>query len=144
MTRRLVCILAFCLAAVVSASSQEGPVSKPWWNSKIFQELNLSPQQRQQIRRIIRSYHNRLLDARTEADKAQADLEDLLDQPHINMVQAQAIIDRLADARANATRVFTEMSVQLRAVLTLQQWNELSARWEQEHRNRPNPTPQGR
>ena len=45
------------------------------------------------------------------------------------MAQAQPTIDRLANARAESTRVFTAMSLQLRAVLTLDQWRELVKRW---------------
>lgn len=137
---RKLCVLFLCIAGVVCAQAQDQPGTKPWWNSPLAKQLNLTPQQQQRIHSIIRSYRDRLFDARNEARKAEADLGDLLNAPSINPAQAQRVIDRLADARANSTRVFTEMSVQLRSVLTLDQWQQLVRRWprlEQHRRNIP-------
>jgi Spy/CpxP family protein refolding chaperone len=126
----------------VCAQAQNGPGTKPWWNSQLAQQLNLTPRQQQRIHRIIRSYRDRLFDARNEARKAEADLGDLLNQPSINPAQAQRVTDRLADARANSTRVFTEMSLRLRSVLTLDQWHDLVRRWpELQQRRRIAPPP---
>jgi hypothetical protein len=63
--------------------------------------------------------------------KAEGDLDDLLNDPEVNMDQARPVIERLAAARANSTRVFLEMSVQLRSVLTLDQWRILVRRWDE-------------
>jgi Spy/CpxP family protein refolding chaperone len=141
MIAKLLRMAALGIAGAVCLSAQaagQGPVSKPWWNSEIAQELNLTPQQQQRIHQIIRSYRDRLFDARNEAHKAEADLADLLNEPSINWAEAQRVTDRLAEARATSTRVFTEMSIQLRSVLTIQQWRELSKRWPEIQRRRNN------
>jgi aryl carrier-like protein len=50
---------------------------------------------------------------------------------------ADSVIKRVADARAVSARVFLEMSVQLRRVLTLDQWRQLIKRWDEVQRRRP-------
>ena len=100
-----------------------------WWNSEVKQDLHLSEAQEKQIRGIVSSYRSRLIDARANVQKAEGDLTDLLNGDRYTMAQAQPTIDRLANARAESTRVFTAMSLELRAVLTLDQWRELVKRW---------------
>ncbi|HZQ54567.1 MAG TPA: periplasmic heavy metal sensor [Bryobacteraceae bacterium] len=112
----------------------------PWWNSPVVQDLHLTEAQSQKIHQIVRSYRNRLFDARNASQKAQADLEDLLNDQNITLEQARPVIDRVAAARENATRVFLEMSVQLRGVLTMDQWRILVRRWDEVQRKRPADT----
>lgn len=112
----------------------------PWWNSPVVQDLHLTAEQSQKIRQIVRSYRDRLFDARNASQKAQADLEDLLNDPNFSQEQARPVIDRVASTRANATRVFLEMSVQLRAVLNMDQWRILVRRWDEVQRKRPADT----
>jgi hypothetical protein len=40
------------------------------------------------------------------------------------------------EARANTTRVFTSMSVEIRAVLTAEQWRALVKRWDEVKRTK--------
>src|SRR5436305_12663793 len=67
-------------------------------------------------------------------------LEDMLNDSAVRPESAKPVIDRLANARANASRIFLEMSVQLRGVLTLDQWRELVKRWDQVRRRKPADT----
>lgn len=112
----------------------------PWWNSPVVRDLHLTEAQSQKMHQIVRSYRNRLFDARNASQKAQADLEDLLNDQNITLEQARPVIDRVASARENATRVFLEMSVQLRSVLTMDQWRTLVRRWDEVKRKRPAAT----
>jgi Spy/CpxP family protein refolding chaperone len=109
----------------------------PWWNSPLRQDLGLTPAQEEQIRHIVHSYRDRLLDARNNVAKAQGDLEDLLNDQDVSLEQAKPVIERLANARANSTRVFLEMSVQLRHVLTFDQWRALVRRWDEQRKRKP-------
>jgi Spy/CpxP family protein refolding chaperone len=132
-------ILLLCLMGLVAAYGQNR-ANFPWWNSPVVGDLGLNPAQTQKIREIVRSYRSRLLDSRNAVQKAEGDLEDLLNDPEVNVDQARPVIQRLAAARANSTRVFLEMSVQLRSVLTLDQWRILVRRWDEVQRKKPNDT----
>jgi Spy/CpxP family protein refolding chaperone len=114
----------------------------PWWNSPIVDDaqLGLTAAQKQRIRQVVRSYRPKLLDARNNAAKAEGELEDLLNDPEVNPQAAQSAIEKTADARANASRVFLEMSFQLRTVLTLDQWRQLVRRWHEVQRKKPSDT----
>ncbi len=128
MTSNRLRIFLLLITGAVSAAAQNH-TSTPWWTSPVVGDLGLTPQQTARIRGIVRSYRNRLFDARNNAQKAEADLEDLMNDPNVDVRAARPVIQRLAEARANVTRVFTEMSVDLRGVLTLDQWRELVKRW---------------
>ncbi|MGA8025676.1 MAG: periplasmic heavy metal sensor [Bryobacteraceae bacterium] len=132
-------LLVLCLAAASCASAQNR-ANFPWWNSPVVADLGLSPAQSQRIRQIVRSYRARLLDARNNVQKAEGDLEDLLNDPAVNVEAAKPVIERLAVARANSSRVFLEMSVQLRSVLTFDQWRQLVRRWDEVQRKKPSDT----
>jgi Spy/CpxP family protein refolding chaperone len=110
----------------------------PWWTSPVVNDLGLTEDQKQKIRHVVRSYRERLFDARNNGAKAEAELRDILNEPTVDTQAARPAIDRLAQARAETTRVFTQMSVELRGVLTLTQWRELVKRWAEVQKTRRN------
>ncbi len=130
----LSCLLLLALATIVRAQNR---ANFPWWNSPIAQDLGLTVPQKQKIHQIVRSYRDRLFDARNVHQKAQAELDDLLNDPEINFETMKPAVDRVANAQANASRVFLEMSVQIRSVLTLDQWRALVRRWDEMQKKRP-------
>ena len=127
------------LLTVFSAAAQNR-ANFPWWNSPVAKDLGLNPAQSQKIHQIVRSYRDRLLDARNNVRKAEGALEDLINEPQVDPDAAKPIIERVSAARANSTRVFLEMSVQMRAVLTLDQWRLLVRHWDQVQRKRATET----
>ncbi|HEX4170726.1 MAG TPA: periplasmic heavy metal sensor [Bryobacteraceae bacterium] len=129
--------LLLCVASVCRAQER---VNFPWWNSPVTQEIGLSGDQSQKIRQIVHSYRNRLLDARNDVLKARGDLEDILNGPTLQPSDAKPAIDRLTAANAASNRVLLEMSVQLRSVLTLDQWRQLVRRWDDVKKKRPSDT----
>ena len=136
--QRFLCALLLCLAFAASAAPQDR-ASFPWWNSPVTADI-ISPAQAQKIRQIVRSHRDRLFDARNTQHKAEAELEDLLNDPEVNPQAAGPVIERIATARSNASRVFLDMSVQVRSVLTLDQWRTLVRRWEEVQRKKPSDT----
>ena len=139
MMRRELCTLLLVVATAASTFAQNR-TNFQWWNNPIRKDLGLSPAQDDKIRQIVRSYRNRLLDARNEVQKAEGDLEDLFNDADVNPTAAEPVIERVATARANVNRVLLEMSVQLRSVLTPDQWRELVRRWDEEQRKKRSDT----
>ena len=128
--------LVFACLMAASCAYAQNRANFPWWNSPVAANIGLSDGQNQRIRQIVRSYRSRLFDARNNVQKAEGDLEDLLNDPNVNVQAARPVIERLAAARAESSRVFLEMSVQLRSVLTLDQWRELVKRWDEMKRKK--------
>jgi Spy/CpxP family protein refolding chaperone len=139
MRLRSVRLLLLGFLAVVCLTAQNR-ASFPWWNSPVVGDLGLNAAQSQKIRQIVRSYRDRLLDARNNVSKADGALEDLMNEPEVDPESAKPVIDRLSTARATSTRVLLEMSVELRSVLTLDQWRQLVRRWDEVQRKRPRDT----
>lgn len=120
------------LALLIGASrlTAAPPTSFTWWNNPVLvKELNLTPEQTEKIRAIVRSYRDRLFDARNSVQKAEAQLEDMMNDQTVDPAAAKPIIDRIVNGRANALRLVTEMSVQLRTVITADQWRQLVRQW---------------
>ena len=136
---KIIRIALLGLLTVFSAAAQNR-ASFPWWNSPVVKDLGLTPAQSQKIRQIVRSYRDRLLDARNNVQKAEGALEDLINESEVDPDAAKPVIERVSAARANSSRVVLEMSVQMRAVLTLDQWRLLVRHWDQVQRKRATET----
>jgi Spy/CpxP family protein refolding chaperone len=136
--RHIRILLVGVLAAVFAGAQNRA--NFPWWNSPVVGDLGLNAAQSKKIRQIVRSYRDRLLDARNSVQKAEGALEDLINEPEVNPEAAKSVIDRVSAARANSSRAFLEMSVQLRAVLTLDQWRVLVRHWDEVQRKRATET----
>jgi Spy/CpxP family protein refolding chaperone len=126
LVRTLVCLVFF--TALASAQNR---AQFPWWNSPVAKEVGLSPAQTARIRNIVHSYRDRLFDVRNEVQKAEAALDELMNEGDMNAKAADPVIGRVVQARANASRVFLEMSTHIREVLTYEQWRQLVERWDE-------------
>jgi Spy/CpxP family protein refolding chaperone len=134
-------IRLLCLAALLGISGfAQNYTNFPWWNSPVAEDLNLSQAQKQKIHQIVRSYRERLLDARNNHQKAVLALEDMFNEPEVSLEAAKSAIDRVTAAQANASKVFLEMSTELRNVLTLDQWKQLVRRWDEVQKKRKSDT----
>jgi Spy/CpxP family protein refolding chaperone len=97
-----------------------------WWSKPVVaRQLNLSNDQRQQIRATVVQFRPRLIDIRAEVTKAEIDLEAQFDHEPVDQTKANQAIERLIAARADLTRTLSQMSLKLRTVLTEQQWRDL-------------------
>ena len=125
------------MALAISAVAQNR-AEFPWWNSPVVDDIGLSQEQTAHIRNIVRTYRNRLLDARNNQQKAEGAIEDVMNDDHVSPDVVKPLIEHLASARAETTRTVLEMNIQLRSVLTLDQWRILVRRWEEVKAKRTN------
>ena len=139
MRSRAICVFVLATLAAVPGLAQNR-ANFPWWNSPVVGDLGLNAAQSQKIRQVVRSYRDRLLDARNAVQKAEGALEDLMNEPEVDPEAAKPVIERVSAARANSSRVLLEMSVQLRSVLTLDQWRQLVRRWDEVQRKKATDT----
>jgi Spy/CpxP family protein refolding chaperone len=102
--------------------------SFPWWDSPLVQDLKLSEDQQAQIRNTVKEYRSKLIEMRATLEKAEGDLNDIYDEDKVDPKRANDAIERVVAARSDLTRTFSQMSLKLRAVLTLSQWQELEKR----------------
>jgi Spy/CpxP family protein refolding chaperone len=132
MFARLVLFAALPVVIHVTLWAQ-GPRSfsaeRPWWDSPVVQDLNLTDAQQTEIRATVKEYRDRVADIRKAIESADRDLEAVFNNENpVDQRKASEAIDRLAAARGDLTRTLSQMSLKLRTVLTAEQWQELQRR----------------
>ncbi|HEX8173010.1 MAG TPA: hypothetical protein VF824_20925 [Thermoanaerobaculia bacterium] len=141
MRNRLI-VAAALLAASVIAHAQELPPGKWWRRPEIVQELAITGEQQERLDEVFRAAADELIDAKAEVEKLQVALRGEIDRSQLRRQEIQRIATRLSDARATLFERELMMLVDMRGVLTNQQWNQMRDRLEQmrEHdRGRPGP-----
>jgi Spy/CpxP family protein refolding chaperone len=128
----------------VALCAQGRPPFGPWWDGPVVNGLNLSEAQRKQIQTTTRDFRNRLVDARASVQKAEGELDDVFNSDKLDQRRANDAINRLANARGELTKVMSQMSLQLRQVLTAEQWQELQRRERGPQRLDAKPGPEDR
>jgi Spy/CpxP family protein refolding chaperone len=134
MLKRLVLLAGLSVVTHVAVWAQ-GPRpfrsewERPWWDSPVVQDLNLTEAQQNEIRATVKEYRDRVADIRKAIESADRDLEAVFNNENpVDQRKASEAIDHLAGARGDMTRALSQMSLRLRTVLTAEQWQELQRR----------------
>lgn len=119
-----------------------------WWkNSEIAQKLNLSDAQTQTLESIFQNSRQQLEGYGTTLRQAEEALKPLVNSEQLNDVAIQAQLDQIAQARLGLEKAMSQMLLNVRKTLTLQQWQTLQSLRpperlrERMHRNGENPQP---
>jgi len=110
---------------------------RPWWDSSVTRDLNLSDSQTKQIRTTVQDFRGRMFDLREAVNKAENELQSAFNEDPVDQKKANEAIDHLVAARGELMRATSQMDLKLRTVLTAQQWQELQNR----QRSWPGPWP---
>jgi len=121
MYRTLAVFLAFAGLGLAQAPN----VYFPWWENAISNRLSLTEDQRDSVRSIQQEYRDRMIDQRAEVEKSDAAIADIFAAEQVDDEDAKRAISQLVEARGALTRSMTEMSLDLRKVLTAEQWRRL-------------------
>jgi protein CpxP len=129
-----------------------------WWNNpNIVEKLKLTDDQRKAMDQILLDHRKDLVDKRGPLEKAELDLEPLMQDDQPNEAKVLSQIDKVAQARAELEKANARFLLAIRAKLSPEQWKELKSqraerRWHEgrEPGNRqsppsppPGPGPQG-
>lgn len=129
MFTRLVLFAALPLALYAQGQRAFPGWERPWWDSPLVQDLNLTEAQQNDIRATVKDYRDRVVDIRKAVESADRDLEAVFNSENpVDQRKASEAIERLASARGDMTRALSQMSLKLRTVLTAEQWQELQRR----------------
>jgi Spy/CpxP family protein refolding chaperone len=105
-----------------------GPMGKAghWWNQpQLIEKLKLTDEQRKAMDQIFLDHRLKLIDLRGAVEKAELELQPLMQEDQPNEVKALAQIDKLAQARAELEKANARFLFALRAKLTAEQWKTL-------------------
>lgn len=104
-----------------------GEMGKWWQNSDVAKKLQLSDSQISQLDQTFFDHKMKLIDYGAAMEKQDLKLQNLLDADVPNEGQVEAQVDQVLAARGKLEREFTMMNLDLRKVLTLQQWRQLKS-----------------
>jgi Spy/CpxP family protein refolding chaperone len=104
------------------------PEGGKWWqNSEIASKLQLTDAQTAQLNQVFFDHKMHLIDYGAEMEKQDLKLQTLLDADQPNEGQVSSQVDQVLAARGKLEREFTMMNLDLRKVLSLDQWRQLKA-----------------
>jgi Spy/CpxP family protein refolding chaperone len=101
------------------------PMGKWWKNAEIVKELQLSDDQLQRLEKTFQDSRLHLIDLHAALQKEEAQLEPLIESDNPNESQVDAQIDKVASARAELEKAHTRMLLDVRKILSADQWKKL-------------------
>jgi Spy/CpxP family protein refolding chaperone len=97
-----------------------------WWkDSSVAKKLHLTDVQIAQLDQTFFDHKMKLVDYGAEMEKADLKLQNLLDADVPNEGQVGSQVDEVLAARGKLEREFTMMNLDLRKVLSVEQWRQL-------------------
>lgn len=124
-------LIAVVVAAFAASAFAQLPPGKWWRRAEIVNQLEISADQQDRLDAIYRTNANDLIDLRGAVEKENIALRGELDQPQLNRAKIQQIAGRLNEARGHLFQRELAMLVDMRGVLTDQQWNRMRAELDQ-------------
>ncbi len=135
MTRKLTKTL-FIVGSMLLVAMGQGYAQKrslremlaKWWeHPRIQEKLKLDEAQVQQLNDIFYQYRIQLVDLRSIVEKAQLELEQAMDQENWNENEILQLARQVQEAKNRVELKQLEMALEMRKVLTTQQWKQLQA-----------------
>ena len=102
-------------------------LGKWWQNPDITKKLQLSDDQVNRLNQIFFEHRLKLIDDGADMQKQDLKLQNLLDADRPNDAQVNAQVDQVLAARGKLEREYTMMNLDLRKVLSVEQWRQLKA-----------------
>jgi len=124
LTRRLVFAVAL-LACAALAQAQQLPPGKWWRRPELIQQLQLTADQQERLDEVFRGAANELIDTKADIDKLHVAIRGELDRPQLRRGELQRLAGQLSAARGRLFERELMMLVDMRSVLTDQQWTRI-------------------
>jgi Spy/CpxP family protein refolding chaperone len=117
-------------SAAMGIAYAQGPsvTTYQWWNTPIVNTLGLSETQLKQIHSVVNEHRDNLKLLYSSVNKAESDLQEVFNQDQLDQSKGHQAVNQLASARGDLTRELADMSLELRTILTSQQWQDLQSR----------------
>lgn len=143
MKKILLTLAALLVLAAPLASAQQMPPGKWWRRPEVVRILVLTTEQQNRLDEIFRSRADQLIDTKAEVEKLQISLRGELDRPQLRRAEIQKIAQRLNEARGHLFEAELMMLVDMRGVLTEEQWEKMRLHLERMQEERRENRQQG-
>jgi len=102
-----------------------GPPGRWWTDPKLAKHLGLTSDQQHSMDALFQRSRVTLVDLSAGLQKREAALEPLLEADHPDEAEILKQIDRIAQARAELEKANARLLLELRNILTVEQWKKL-------------------
>ena len=125
MKKALIIIAALAMAGPLAANDFDLPPGKWWENPRFVNHIGLTDEQQDQIRGIVFKHARRMIDLKADVDKAGLDLVGTVDQQDFDPAPVRAAYAVFQTARQKLENERFEMLLEVRLVLTYEQWQKI-------------------
>jgi len=123
-------------------SAAEGlPAGKWWKRPEVIQRLSITEDQQSKLDAIFRSNASGLIDLRADVEKKGIELRNELDQSQLTRQEIQKTAVRLSEARSRLFERELMLLVDMRGVLTNEQWSRFRTALDHSNRGARSPRP---
>lgn len=125
MKKLILAVASVLLLAAPFADAQQMPPGKWWRRPEIVRALDLTKEQQERLDAVFRAKADELIDTKAEIEKLHVSLRGELERSDLRRGEIQKIAERLNDARGRLFASELMMLVDMRAVLTENQWERM-------------------
>jgi Spy/CpxP family protein refolding chaperone len=147
MKKALIITVVLALAGPLAAANEfDLPPGRWWENPRMVNHVGLTDEQQGQIREVVFAYARRMIDLKADVDKAGLDLASSVDQQDFDPAPVRAAYAVFQTARHKLENERFEMLLEVRQVLTYEQWRkieEIKQRVKQNRSEQRRPGPGG-
>jgi len=109
----------------------EMPPGKWWKRPAVVETLRITAEQQQRLEEVFSKNRRAFVDLKADVDRRTIDLEDLLAARDVDPKKVGAASEALEQARARLGKARTMMVVEMRGILTAEQWATIVDRRDQ-------------
>jgi Spy/CpxP family protein refolding chaperone len=127
--------MAMSTAAPAFAQLPEMPLGKWWKRPKVVERLKIKPEQQERLDEIFSKNRRAFIDLKADVDRRSVDLEELLAKKDSEPARIVGATDAFEQAKARLGKTRTLMIVEMKGVLSEEQWQrilELRDEWRRE------------
>jgi Spy/CpxP family protein refolding chaperone len=139
----MIAAILLMAAQLAGANEFDLPPGKWWENPRLVEHIALSEEQQGQIREIVYAYAKRMIDLKADVDKAGVDLATTVDQQEFDPAPVRAAYAVFQTARHKLENERFEMLLEVRQVLTYEQWRKIEEMKQRIKQSRGQQRPQG-
>jgi Spy/CpxP family protein refolding chaperone len=125
-------VLALALLGSGAARAQlpEGAIGKWWKRPRVVETLHLTPEQQERLEAIFAKNRRSFIDLKADIEKRQVDLEELMARKDSEPKKVSSAVDAFEQAKLRLRKAHAMMVLDMRDILTSDQWRALLDRAE--------------